>query len=164
MASLDSLKKLYEHVDWANERVHAGLAECGAGAPEALELLAHVVGAELVWLARLRGEVPATAVWPEVDAAECVELIGRSRAGFARLFAELDDEGLQRSVAYENSAGRAFETTVEDILLHVVLHGAYHRGQVAARLAAVGAEATPSDYIAWVRGAPAATRDDARSE
>ena len=43
-----------------------------------------------------------------------------------------------------------------DILLHVCLHGAYHRGQVAVSMRSGGAEPAPTDFIAMRRGVPAA--------
>ncbi|HEU5359182.1 MAG TPA: DinB family protein, partial [Gemmatimonadales bacterium] len=61
-------------------------------------------------------------------------------------------------VTYRNSAGLEFTSTVEDILLHVALHGAYHRGQVARALREGGAVPNATDYIAFIRGAPAARR------
>jgi uncharacterized damage-inducible protein DinB len=65
-------------------------------------------------------------------------------------------DDLQRKVAYTNSAGARFESTVEDMLLQVILHGCYHRGQVAMIVRGAGAEPSPTDYIAFIRGAPAA--------
>jgi uncharacterized damage-inducible protein DinB len=44
------------------------------------------------------------------------------------------------------------------MLTHVAMHGSYHRGQIAAALRAGGDIPSPTDYIAFVRGAPAATR------
>jgi uncharacterized damage-inducible protein DinB len=44
------------------------------------------------------------------------------------------------------------------MLTHVTLHGAYHRGQIAASIRAGGDTPTATDYIAFIRGAPAATR------
>jgi len=38
---------------------------------------------------------------------------------------------LDRRVPYRNSRGAAFDSRVEDILLHVAMHGSYHRSQVA---------------------------------
>jgi uncharacterized damage-inducible protein DinB len=66
---------------------------------------------------------------------------------------ELDGE-----VTYVNSAGQEFRSTRRDMLLHVALHGCYHRGQVALLLREAGAVPEPTDYIAFVRGVPAATR------
>ena len=67
-------------------------------------------------------------------------------------------EGLRREVAYSNSAGVAFHSTVEDILLQVAMHGSYHRGQIALLLRQEGAEPAATDFIGFARGVPAATR------
>jgi uncharacterized damage-inducible protein DinB len=40
----------------------------------------------------------------------------------------------------------------------VALHGSYHRGQIALLVRAGGSTPAPTDYIAFIRGAPAATR------
>ena len=61
---------------------------------------------------------------------------------------------------YRNSAGTAFDSRIDDILMHVAVHGAYHRGQVALSLRQEGVRPNPTDYIAFIRGAPTATRED----
>jgi uncharacterized damage-inducible protein DinB len=75
--------------------------------------------------------------------------------------AGLTPDAAARRVTYRNSAGREFASPVEDILLHVALHGAYHRGQIAAALRGAGAVPEPTDFIAFARGSAAATRADA---
>ncbi len=56
-----------------------------------------------------------------------------------------------KPIVYRNTAGKEFTTALEDILLHVFLHGAYHRGQIAALVREGGDEPKPTDYIQWVR-------------
>ena len=58
---------------------------------------------------------------------------------------------LDRSVAYRNSKGEPWTSTVGDILTHVVTHSAYHRGQVASELRAAGFEPAYTDFIHAVR-------------
>jgi uncharacterized damage-inducible protein DinB len=41
-------------------------------------------------------------------------------------------------------------TTIVDTALQVVMHTTYHRGQVNARLRAIGGEPPLVDYIAWI--------------
>jgi uncharacterized damage-inducible protein DinB len=79
-------------------------------------------------------------------------------AGFRAYVQRLDEEDLERTVHYRNSAGAEFDTKISDILLHVALHGSYHRGKVAAALRHAGAQPAATDYIGFVRGVPAATR------
>ncbi|MFL5508025.1 MAG: DinB family protein, partial [Gemmatimonadaceae bacterium] len=59
---------------------------------------------------------------------------------------------------YKNSAGEQFTSSVENILTHVFMHGSYHRGQVASLVRAGGDTPSPTDYIFFTRGSPAATR------
>ena len=152
------LRRLFDHLEWADDRVLRSLREAPAIPPKALELFAHVLGAEHVWLARLR-QVPARlAVWPSLDLEQCATVARENRDGYAGLLDDLGADGLGEEVSYTNSAGASFRTPAEDILLHVALHGCYHRGQVAILLRQNGAVPQPTDYIAFVRGAPAATR------
>jgi len=157
---LSDIRALFEHAAWADAEVAAALR--GAEAPGALELYAHVLGAELVWLDRALGRPQSTAVWPPAGLAECAAMAERSRAGWAAFLAGASDADLEREVSYVNSAGASFVSRLADILLHVALHGAYHRGQVSLLLRQAGAQPAPTDFIAFVRGVPAATRADAR--
>ena len=117
-----------------------------------------MLGAEHIWLQRLRQEPARAAVWPTLDLDGCAALAEANQRGYAELLAGLPDAALDREVPYTNSAGIAFRSTPRDVLLHVALHGCYHRGQVALELRRAGAEPQPTDYIAFIRGAPAATR------
>ncbi len=58
---------------------------------------------------------------------------------------------LEGVVRYVNSAGEGWSSRVEDVLMQVILHGAYHRGQIAADLRAVGAEPAYTDFIEAAR-------------
>lgn len=97
-------------------------------------------------------------MWPALDLDACGTLAQANHVGFSALLASLDAAALEAEIPYTNSAGVAFRSTRRDILLHVALHGCYHRGQVALALREAGAEPEPTDYIAFVRGAPTATR------
>ena len=59
--------------------------------------------------------------------------------------------GLRAKVEYRNSKGEAFSSQVEDVLMHVILHSAYHRGQIAMEMRAAGVEPAYTDFIHAVR-------------
>ena len=160
-ALTDHLARLFAHLAWADEHVLQSLRDAGDDAPRADELLAHILGSELVWLSRIEGRRTDVPVWPDLSLDECAALAARVRREYERLLATLDAGGIRRLVHYRNSAGAEFDSTVGDILLHVALHGAYHRGQIALLVRAGGSVPAPSDYIAFVRGAPAATHTPA---
>lgn len=154
----DTLSRMFDHVRWADERVHASLLMAVNPPSHTLDLLAHVVAAEHVWLSRIRGEKPEVTVWPRLSLAQCAELAKRNADEFSTLLGTLDGNQLDNSITYRNSAGAEFTSTIGDILTHVALHGVYHRGQIAAAVRAGGDTPASTDYIAFVRGAPAARR------
>ncbi len=158
------LLRLYDHLAWANQQVLSGLEALAPVPPRALELFNHVLAAENVWLSRILGEPPQVAVWPQLELAECARLAAANQQGFASLLEPAKADDLAREVAYQNSAGQAFRSRISDILLHVVLHGMYHRGQIAIILRDAGLTPTPIDYIAFVRGVPAATRQPGQKQ
>jgi uncharacterized damage-inducible protein DinB len=155
------LDRLFAHLEWADERALAALEAAPGASARALELFAHVLGAEAEWLGRLEQRAAGVAVWPALDLRSCRALAARNREQYAAYLATLTTADLQRTVHYRNSAGAEFDSGVEDILLHVALHGAYHRGQVALLLRDARAVPNGTDYIAFIRGVPAAARSTA---
>jgi len=151
MNAVDTLRRQLTWNDWANGEVVRSLRAAGDAVPEARRLLGHVLGAERVWLARLRGEPSPLAVWPDLGLDDCEALLPELRRAWDEIFAAGDATALSRRVTYRNTQGEQFTNEAGDILAHVVLHGAYHRGQIAAAMrAAVGAPAR-TDFILAVR-------------
>lgn len=162
MDALDQLRRLWRHAAWADALLLASLrdvADTPAAAPAWREYT-HVLGAEEVWLSRLEQRTSRSAVWPTLGAADAAALADTLRDAYAAYFEALDPSALDRPVPYTNSAGQSFVTAASDILLQVMLHGQYHRGKVNLLLRQAGLEPAPTDYIAFVRGVPAATTRD----
>lgn len=133
---------------WANRETLRSLRRNPPS--RSLRWMAHIVGAEHLWLARLRRQKETLPVWPELDIETCGELLeDLSRLWPAYL--DLSHESLAETVSYTNSKGEAWTNTVEEILTHVVIHSAYHRGQIASDVRASGGVPAYTDYIHAVR-------------
>lgn len=151
--TLDRLDRLLDHLEWANLRALEATRE--AGNPEALRLLSHLLGAERVWLARIeRGESSDLEIWPELGFAECAELMERNVVDLRRLLESTPGAELERRVTYRNLREEEFHTPLGEILLHLFLHGSYHRGQIAMRMRDAGHEPVNTDFITFVRERP----------
>jgi uncharacterized damage-inducible protein DinB len=150
------LSKLLDHLEWADRRVLDSLRAMTHPDARALDLYAHVLGTEHTWISRIHERAPREKVWPQLTLAAAASLAAENAAALRAILASHGPGEMQRKVSYSNSAGLAFESTAEDMLLQVVLHGCYHRGQVAMVVRGAGAEPAPTDYIAFVRGVPAA--------
>ena len=142
------LRRLLRYDVWANRETLRSLKP--SAPPRSLRWLGHIVGAEYLWMARLRRHNATLPVWPELDVEACGERINE----LSRLWPEyLDDarESFTEEVPYTNSKGEAWTSTVEEILTHVVIHSAYHRGQIASDVRASGGVPAYTDYIHAVR-------------
>lgn len=153
---LGYIRKLIDHLKWADALVGDALRDAPGNDARALTLYSHIVGAEAVWLARIAGRPADVKVWPVFSLDDAANLAARNARELDHLLSSLAPGDLAKEIDYRNSAGEAFRNTIEDILLHVALHGAYHRGQVALVIRGGGGEPAATDYIAFVRGAPAA--------
>ena len=149
---MKDVKRLLAYDAWANREAVASLRAADHPPPKALTTLAHLVGAGRLWLARLEGSAgKPPAVWPDLSLDEASagveELAGHWRA----YAAGLDEPALAKTVSYTNSKGEPWTSTVGDILTHVVIHGGYHRGQIASDLRGAGFTPAYTDYIEAVR-------------
>ena len=153
---LGYLNKLVEHLAWADEGALSALRNAPGTESRGLTLYAHILGAEATWLARIAGRPSDVAIWPTLSLDEAATVAARNAAELRALIATLTADDLAAEVQYRNSAGKEFRSTLEDMLLHVALHGAYHRGQVALVIRGGGGEPIATDFIAFIRGAPAA--------
>jgi uncharacterized damage-inducible protein DinB len=155
------LRSLFDHMAWADAKVIESLRTTPGHDAHALEQFGHVLGAEHVWLRRLQGRAPTVAIWPTLTVDECTSLAEANRQGFDDLLARSDDASLVSEVDYVNSVGRAFRNRIVDILLHVAMHGTYHRGMISILTRRSDGVPAPTDFIAFIRGAPTATRTGA---
>jgi len=160
METVEYLQRLADHCLAADAALAESLRAAAAPVPIVREY-AHILGAEETWLARIEGRRSRAAIWPSGPLSDVLKLRREVAESYRAFLAALRNTDLERMVDYRNSAGITFSTSVVDILLHVMLHGQYHRGKVNLLLRQSGLPPVPTDYIAFVRGVPAATQADA---
>lgn len=153
MQTIDELRNLLAYNEWANRRVIASLRASADPPAKALRALSHLLVAEQAWMKRLRENLDSTGFdfWPagSIDACEALEdEVSRS---YREFLGDLTEDRLGSFARYRNSKGMSFETPYRDVLTHVMLHSAYHRGQVATAVREAGGEPASTDYIAFVR-------------
>jgi uncharacterized damage-inducible protein DinB len=150
MNLLEYLRRQYTYDAWANGQALVAI-KSGGEQPRPLKLLAHILSAERLWLERLKQQPQTLPVWPEVTLAQCEPQIGELADLWQEYLAELSDSALAETVAYRNSKGEPWSSKVQDVLTHVLLHSAYHRGQIAISLRDAGATPAMTDFIHAVR-------------
>ncbi len=148
MPPLAAVRRQFQHHAWAGRTLVEALA--ADPVPGALRPAAHALAADRVWHRRLTGGPTAgLEIWPTLDAAGCRSLWAETTADWRAFLDGL--AALDGRVAYQNTSGDAFESPVADVLDHVRLHGAHHRGQACVALRAAGVVPPTLDLIVWSR-------------
>jgi len=146
----DSMRRQFVYDEWANREVIAAMRRDGTD-ERSLQLMAHILSAERLWLERLRQQPQSSPVWPKIDLDQC-EAQAAEMGRLWQEYIELVTTGdLSQTVSYKNSKGEPWTSTVGDILTHVVMHSAYHRGQIASHMRENGHMPASTDFIHGVR-------------
>ena len=151
MTMLEHIKNLFSYDDWANREVLGALQALDAPPARSTKLLAHIVSAERLWLERLLVQKQTLPVWPMFTLEQCKLEVDQLPGLWNNYLTSLGEASLSRSLAYTNSKGERFANRRQDILLHVVMHSVYHRGQIAADMRAAGFTPAYTDFIHAVR-------------
>ncbi len=148
----DFIRKLFDYDFWANREALASLSTLGEATEKPLKIFSHIIGAQRIWLARFADPSPPGAQpWPALTIEECRASVEDLHQRWIVLLEGMTPEKLARDLAYRNTKGVEFKTPVHDILMHLVMHSAYHRGQVAAAVREAGGKPTPTDYVVYLR-------------
>jgi uncharacterized damage-inducible protein DinB len=153
MELLEHLRRQFSYDVWANSEVLVGLSKnkIARPNPRPLQLLAHILSAERLWLERIKKQPQSLPVWPDSTLEQCETQLADLLRLWQQYLGQLSAAALAHNVAYKNSKGEPWTSTVEDVLTHVLLHSAYHRGQIASQVRAGGETPAFTDYIHAVR-------------
>jgi uncharacterized damage-inducible protein DinB len=162
MITPEHARTLFAYDAWANRRM---LDACGALSSEQFtrdlgssfhsvrDTLAHIMGAEWLWLERFLGRSPAAlpstdqyadlaalrARWTQVERDVLAYVGGLSAAD------------LERSFDYRDTKGTPHSSLLWQTLQHLANHSTYHRGQVTTLLRQLGAKPVSTDLIGFYR-------------
>ncbi|MGA9527040.1 MAG: DinB family protein [Terriglobales bacterium] len=139
----------YDH--WANRECLRAMQAGGSTSASAIGRLAHILSAEKLWLERLRNKKQTLPVWPSSTLHECAALADEMAEEWRDYLTTLAPEALNRVAEYRNSKGELWSSRVEDVLMHVLMHSTYHRGQIALEIHAAGMQPALTDFIHAVR-------------
>ena len=137
--------RLFDYDAWANREEVQHLRSLAKPPEKAIKILAHIIGTQWLFLGRLRRDPKPATVWPELTLDQIAADIEKLAAAWPAEFERTD------IVEYVNSKGEKWSSRADDILMHVILHGAYHRGQIATIVRGSGETPAYTDYIHCVR-------------
>lgn len=113
-----------------------------------ISLLSHILTAHAIWNARINEIEAEYGVWQDIDLEKMKELNQKNFDDSMEIAHKFD---LDLILEYQDSKGNYWENSVKDILVHVVNHSSYHRGQIAQQFRNCDLEPIPSDYCLFRR-------------
>ena len=151
MEILDHYKRLFDYDRWANRESLASIKQEGQVSGKAMKLISHIIAAEWLWFERLTDSKRGMAVWPELTAQECEAELEKAADAWRDYLNRLAPGDLGKEVSYTNSKGELWSSPVGDILTHLLMHSAYHRGQIASERRQSGQTPANTDFIHCAR-------------
>lgn len=150
METAENLRELFAYNDWANRRVVAALKLNRS--EKARRILAHLLITEKEYHARLYGkDSTGFDFWQNLSAEDCENLAQENAENYERVLKRFDDEGLGQTARYKTSEGVAHENTFRELLTHVLVHSASHRGGIILKMREDGYAPPAIDYIIYLR-------------
>ena len=156
-----ALTQLLAYHHWATDRlldaVRALPAEAlaqplGGSFGTGRGLLGHLLGAEQLWVERWQGRSPASM--PDVTGCETAEQFAlaweATREAQRRVLRGRSDATLAAPLTYTNLRGETNTYPFSAVVLHLVNHGTYHRGQLAHLLRQLGQVPPSTDYLLFL--------------
>lgn len=148
---IETLVRLFKYDDWANGEAVRSLRAMKQPPAKAIKLMAHICSAQRLWLERMKGVPQSLPVWPDwtLDAVEAEFL--KLKRDWRVFLGEKKEADLALRFQYTNSKGEHYSSPIGDTAMHVVMHGVYHRGQIAALVREAGGEPAYTDFIQAAR-------------
>jgi uncharacterized damage-inducible protein DinB len=115
--------------------------------------LDHIYQADAIWFDRLMGAPTGNlaSYAPNPDFAGFSEKWVGLLERYVSWAEKLNPADWDRVVAYRNIKGEPFQQPIWQIVLHIVNHASYHRGQITTLLRQVGRPPIGTDLITYYR-------------
>jgi len=161
---LELIRGIWGYHWWANRKHFdevAALGEDAAGKeigkqfsfPTLKGMLAHIYGADRIWLERWKGSSP-TKLYGDAHFASLADL----RKSWDALEAEqkafitaLGTVDLKRTLDYKATDGKPYRQPLWHLLQHVVNHATHHRSEVATMVTMTKGSPAPTDMVLYYR-------------
>jgi uncharacterized damage-inducible protein DinB len=157
------IRALIDYHYWARDRALASaetlspeqLAKpLGSSFSSVLDTLIHLRYADWVWYSRWQGTSPS-APPPDTSALTTVAAVRDIwmplEQQIRAFVGSLSAADLQRPFDYKLMNGQPGTSIFWEMIVHVVNHGSYHRGQIATMMRQLGTKAQSTDMIVFFR-------------
>jgi len=141
--------QLFDYNFYCNKKL-IELCSATEDIPEkSMELFSHLLNAHQIWNSRILGEINKIDVWQIHPVVVWGDIHYENQRSSFDITSNADD--FEKRIDYENSEGRLFTNTLQDILFHIINHSTHHRAQIMMNLRQNNIEPLPLDYVFYKR-------------
>ena len=154
------LQELFEFNRWANKEMLEAASKLSleelsrdlhSSFPSVRDTLVHIMWAEWIWLRRWKGESPQLRFqaedFPEVAVIKTRWLeVQAEQMPFVK---SVTESNLQRSLSYVNLRGETWTYALWRMMVHLVNHSSYHRGQIVTMFRQLGQVPPATDFLVF---------------
>nr|MBC7612445.1 hypothetical protein [Pseudopedobacter sp.] len=140
---------LFNYDYWANQQVWKSMVEKPLVHPKLENLFSHLLSAQRIWLNRCIEVSEIIPLWNTKSDLESLMIANYKE--WIVFLGNVNDGDFEQIINYKNTSGIAFRTKLNDILIHLINHGTYHRGQIVLLLKNEREILPTTDYIFWIR-------------
>lgn len=155
---MKTLNELFNYNYWARDRqlkVCATLTEdkfkhpLGGSFSSLRDTLVHMVAVERLWLERWRGKTPQSLLRPEEfpTLPSVQQYWYEVEREMREYMSNLNEEVIEQSVTCVSTRGHTWTYTLWRMMLHLLNHQSYHRGQVTTLLRQLGVQPAKVDFL-----------------
>ncbi|UII28090.1 hypothetical protein LVD15_06595 [Fulvivirga maritima] len=143
---------LFRYNEWANNRLLITLEDSQVKDDKIMTLFSHLLSAQIIWINRIK-DLPTSPfpLWEQYKLNEIKSMNEESNRNWRDLIEKHPRETFEEMIFYKNTKGTKYESTLREIISHVLNHSTYHRGQVMSRLRELDFAPPVTDYIAYCR-------------
>jgi uncharacterized damage-inducible protein DinB len=153
------IQSLYRYNDWANRRLLDAASalpaesvsrDLGGSLASVRDVVAHVVSTEWAWLERWHGTNPSSVPdWVDGNVVSLIARLGEVQTKRAAFLKTISNSDLSSPVSFVFMSGVPDKHELQDLLVHVVNHSTYHRGQLASMLRRFGTAPPATDFVVF---------------
>lgn len=143
--------RLFQYDHYVNNIIADAII--AAGKPEETrKLMAHLLGAQQVWLARCKRENVLTGpIWPDTPADIFKQIINDNHQAWLSFLETQTEADFDQKITYRDFKGNEYSSKLIDMLTQVTNHGTHHRAQIGQLLKEAGKNLPVTDYIFYIR-------------
>lgn len=141
--------QLFDYNFYCNKKLIEECNKIGNVPEKSVQLFSHLLNAHHIWNCRIIGKPSEYEVWQIHPVKDWEDIHYENQRSSFEITTNATD--FDKRIDYENTEGRLYTNTLQDILFHIINHSTHHRAQISMDFRRGDLEPITMDYIFYKR-------------